>query len=379
MAVMKSKNQEDIMKQAMYKCFVFIIGIGLLAGGCSRKSSIDKEIVSAIPVEIATVKTGNLRKIFSFTGNIEPWRQVNIVPDVGGKVAKIYVEVGDLVTKGQILAELDAETFKLRLEQAKAGLAVAQANFEDAKRNWERIKELKEKDSVSKQQYEKVQLGYNAAKAQLQQAQVAFDLAEWQLRVSVMKAPFAGAITGKYMNEGEIINPQMPGGRGVVGLMDFSRVKITVRATEIQVHQISPGQRAEISVDAYPNRVFIGEVYAVSSAADPGSRTFEVQIKVPNPDFALKAGMFCRVEIVINERNNVLTIPVDAILNEEGKHCAFVIESDRAIKRSVELGLQEGTVVELLSGLHEGEKVVTVGKEMIEDSSTVDVKGGEVQ
>lgn len=379
MAVMKSKNQEDIMKQAMYKCFVFIIGIGLLAGGCSRKSSTTKKVVSAIPVEVATVKTGNLRKVFSFTGNIEAWRQVNVVPDVGGKVAKIYVEVGDLVTRGQILAELDAETFKLRLEQAKAGLAVAQANFEDAKRNWERIKELKEKGSVSEQQYEKVQLGYNAANAQLQQARAAFDLAEWQLRVSVMKAPFDGVVTGKYMNEGEIINPQMPGGRGVVGLMDFSRVKITVRATEIQVHQISPGQRAEISVDAYPNRVFTGEVSAVSSAADPGSRTFEVQIKVPNTDFALKAGMFCRVEIVINERNNVLTIPVDAILTEEGKHYAFVIEGDRAIKRSVELGLQEGTVVELLSGLHEGEKVVTVGKEMVEDSSTVDVKGGEVQ
>jgi len=367
------------MKQAMYQCFVLIIGIGLLAGGCSRKSSTTQKVVSAIPVEVATVKTGNLRKVFLFTGNIEPWRQVNVIPDVGGKVVKIYVEVGDLVTRGQILAELDAETFKLRLEQAKAGLAMAQANFEDAKRNWKRIKELKEKGSVSEQQYEKVQLGYNAANAQLQQARAAFDLAEWQLRVSVMKAPFAGVITGKYMNEGEIINPQMPGGRGVVGLMDFSRVKITVRATEIQVHQISPGQRAEISVDAYPNRVFTGEVYAVSSAADPGSRTFEVQIKVSNPDFALKAGMFCRVEIVVNERNNVLTVPVDAILNEEGKHYAFVIESDRAVKRSVELGLQEGTVVELLSGLHEGEKVVTVGKEVVEDNSTVDVKGGEVQ
>ncbi len=378
MAVMKSKNQEDIMKQAMYKCFVFIVGIGLLTGGCSRRSSTDKEVISAIPVEVTTIKTGDLRKVFSFTGNIEPWRQLNVVPDVGGKVAKIHVEVGDRVAEGQTLAELDAETFKLRLEQAKAGLAVAQAGFNDAERNWERIKELKGKGSVSEQQYEKVQLGYNAANAQLQQARAAFDLAEWQLRVSVMKAPFAGVITGKYMNEGEIINPQMPGGRGVVGLMDFSTVKITVRATEIQVHQILPGQRAEVRVDAYAD-VSAGKVYAVSSAADPGSRTFEVQIKVPNQDFALKAGMFCRVKIIVNERNNVLTVPVDAILNEEGKHYAFVIESDRAVKRSVELGLQEGTVVELLSGLYKGEKVVTVGKEMVQDSSRVDVKGGEAQ
>ena len=366
-----------------------IIGIGLtiflIAGlwGCSNKSKQETGETTTVPVKISKVQRGNITESYSFTGNIQPWKEVNIVPDLPGKVARIYVEVGDRVEQGQILAELDTRTAKLQLEQAEAGLAVAQANFHSASRDWERMQNLHKKGTLSPQQYEKAQLAYEAAKAQLQQAKAALNLAKHQLEVSIMKAPFNGIITGKNINEGEYINPAMggmrPQGSSVVTLMDLSKVKIEIHVSERDVGKIHIGQKANITVDAYPGKKFHGEVSNINPAADPMTRSFAVEITVANPEMKLRAGMFARVEIVTAERKNVLLIPVDGILSKGSKSYAFVVENGKARKRPLQLGLQEGSMVQVVSGLQEGEKIITIGKEMVKDGTEVAIQGGENQ
>ena len=160
------------------------------------------KVETSIPVEIIQVSRGNLIRVISLTGDIEPWKVVNVVPDIAGKVAHIYVQEGYRVKEGQPLAELDTIAARLRLEQAKASLAVAEANFNDAKRNKERMDRLLQKNSISDMQYEKVRLAYEAAQAQLKQAREALNLIQYSINVSLMKAPFSGVITGKYINEG---------------------------------------------------------------------------------------------------------------------------------------------------------------------------------
>ncbi len=368
------------LKIAVVICSLVALG----SMGCSKdKRTEQMEAVTAVPVAVAEVARGDISKVVSLTGDIEPWRQVNIVPDLPGKVAKIYVKEGDRVRQGQLLAELDTRTARLQLQQAEAGLAVAQANFHSASKDWKRMQDLHQKRTVSPQQYEKAQLAYEAARAQLQQAEAALKMTRHQLEVSVMKAPFAGVIAGKNINEGEYINPAMsgmgPGASSVVTLMDLSRVKIKVNVSEKDMASVRIGQKARITVDAYPEEVFIGEVSNVGPVADPMTRSFAVEITVANPQMKLRAGMFARVEIFTARREEVLLIPTDAVVAEKTGTCVFVLEGGKVRRRPVQLGLKQGLTVEVVNGLREGEKVVTVGKEMLQDGATVTVEGGEAR
>jgi len=372
------------MKGALKITLLFVIV--LWAAGCGK----DEEKTEArtgggrdVPVEVTEVTIGDLKEVISLTGDVRPWREVNIVPDVPGKVAKIYVKEGDRVEKGQLLAKLDTRAAELQLQQAKAGLAVAQANFNSGSKDWERMQELHEKGTVSPQQYEKVQLAYEAAKAQLQQAKSALNLARHQLEVSAMRAPFSGVITGKNINEGEYINPAMsgmgPGGSSVLTLMDLSKVKVRVNIPERDIGKIHVGQEAHITADSYPGRVFIGRVSRINPAADRMSRTFKVEITVPNEGLELRAGMYARVKIITAESKNVPVIPVDGVISQGGENYVYVVENGRAFKRPVQLGLREGSYVEVIDGLREGEKIITTGKEMVKDGVAVVVGGGEAR
>ena len=348
----------------------------LVCGGEGKDAGSKEE--AAVPVKIMRLAPDRIQETLSYTGSVEAWKELNVVPDIGGKISRIYVEIGDAVKKDNVLAELDKETFELQLHQAEAGLAVAQSSLDDAEKNYQRALDLQSKGSISQQQFEKIQLAHNAAKAQYRQAEAALELTRWQLDVSVMKAPFDGVITGKWLNEGDIINPQMPGARGVVSIMDLSRLKIGVHASEQEVTKIKKGLPAQVMVDVYPDRTFQGSVYAVNAAANPTTRTFEIQIAVPNSGNVLKAGMFARVDVVTQEKSNALVVPTDALLGREQDRYLYVIEGETAVKRPVTLGIVQNNRAEVTAGIQFGEHVVIVGQQMLHDGSRVVLGGGDI-
>jgi len=346
---------------------------------CTDQEETGDKQIDQIPVYVTTVQKGNIKKTLRLTGNIEPWESVNIMPDISGKVKKIYVDNGDYVNKGQILAELDTRSIALMSQQAKAALSVAESNYNDASKNWDRIKTLFERGTVSSQQYEKAQLGYEAAKAQLEQAKASLDIAQYQLDVSIMKAPFSGIIASKNMNEQETINPMMPGGQGVLTLADLSKVKVHTAIPENQFRNVSPGLEAFLNVDAYPDEVFTGIVSKIDPTADPMSRTFGVEIVVPNENMLLRSGMFARVNLTIKEKTDVILIPVECVVKTPDENFVFVIENSVAHRRDITLGLAESRMIEIIDGLQAGEHVVTVGKEMLKDGSLVQIKENEIK
>jgi RND family efflux transporter MFP subunit len=346
---------------------------------CDKKVETKGDKIENIPVKVITVEKGDIIETLKLTGDIEPWEFVNIMPDISGKVEKIYVEEGDIVKKGQILAELDTRSAKLLLEQAEAGLAVAKSNFNEASKNWERIKTLYEKGTVSPQQYEKAQLAYESTKAQLEHANSALNLANYQLDVSIMRAPFNGIITEKTLNENETINPMMPGSKGVVTLMDLSNVKIHTSISEIKFKNVKLGLIANVAVDAYPDKVFKGKIHKISPTADPLSRTFRIEIVVPNDNMLLRAGMFARIELTIQEQKGVIVIPVESFIKSSENVYVFVIDNNVANKRNVKLGIEDGQKVQVIDGLKEGEKIVTIGKESLNDGSLVQIIGSETE
>lgn len=351
---------------------------------CKRPQKTDAkgaaQTFGAAPVKVFKVVRQRISEKLFYTSTIEAWQKINLTPEVGGKIARIMVNEGDRVSQGQVLAELNVEAITLQLRQAEAGLAVAQANYNNAKTNLERMERLSKENAVSAQQYEQVKLGYDSAKAQLDQAQAAVNLAQHSLDVSILKAPFSGVIASKNAEVGDVINPLMgafsPGSAsGVLTLVDFSRIKIKVDISGTDIGRIQKGQPAILRVPANPGQEFHGTVQVVNLAADPQTKKFGIEIAVDNPDQVLRPGTFGEIIIEVHSHENALVVPQKAVL--ENKY-VFIAQDGKAAKKEIALGLQNTTMVEISSGVSEGDLVIAEGNFGLEDGALIEVTG-EVQ
>jgi RND family efflux transporter MFP subunit len=359
-----------------------IIGLLCAAGlalTLSCRSSQPKEKAAeaasvASPVKVFKVARTRISEKLSYTGTLEAWRKINITPETGGKIARIYVDEGQRVAQGDLLAELETASIRLQLQQAEAGVAVAEASFADAKKNKERMDKLIKENAVSEMQREKVQLAYDAAAAQLDQARAGLNLARHALDVSLMTAPFAGVVASKNAEVGDVINPMMGGfgggAGGVLTLMDYSRVKIVVAVSSEDIGRIQKGQEAVLRVGSFPGRDFRGTVRVVNLTADPLSKKFGVEVVFDNPDSVLRPGTFGDLVFEVQSRENALVVPQQAVLENS---YVFVAESGKAVRKNVALGIQNTTMVEVLDGLAEGALVVVEGNFGLEDGAAVQI------
>jgi len=337
----------------------------------AAKTAAADETFGAAPVKVFKARRQKITEKITYTGTLEAWNKINITPETGGKIARIYVQEGDRVAKGQLLAELETESIRLQLRQAQAGVAVAEAAYADALRNKERMDRLLKEQAVSEQQREKVQLAYDAAAAQLEQARAGLNLAQHALDISIMTAPFAGVIASKNSEVGNVINPMMGGfgggAGGVVTLMDFSRVKTVVAVSSEDIGRIRKGQPAVLRV---AGRDFPGVVRVVNLTADPSSKKFGVEAAFDNPDGLLRPGTFGDVVFELESHENAMVVPQKAVLENS---YVFVVEGGKAIKKPVTLGLQNTTMIEVLSGLSEGLPVVVEGNYGLEEGAAVQI------
>jgi RND family efflux transporter MFP subunit len=347
---------------------------GIACKSQAAKDSASAETFGAAPVKIIKVRRERITEKITYTGTLEARTKVNITPEVGGKIARIYVQAGDRVAKGQLLAELETESTRLQLKQAEAGVAVAEASYADALRNKERMDRLIKENAVSEQQREKVQLAFEASSAQLDQARAGLNLARHALDVSLMKAPFAGVIASKNAEVGDVINPMMGGfgggAGGVLTLMDYSRIKITVAVSPQDVARIRRGQEAVLNVASLPGRPFRGVVSVVNLTADPLSKKFEVEVAVDNPEGVLRPGTFGNLVFEVQSHENALVVPQIAILENS---YVYVVADGKAVRKDVTLGIQNTTMIEVLAGLAEGDPVVVEGNFGLEEGAAVQV------
>jgi len=357
-------------------CVVLLCFLSFLSCGSQNQEEEKKEErFGAATVKVFKVRKQRISEKLFYTGVIEPWKKINITPDIGGKIAKIHVEEGDRIKKGQLLAEMDTRAIRLQLEQAQAGLAVAQANYKDAKRNMERMERLQQEKAVSDQQYEKIKLAYEAADAHLQQGRAAVNLARHNLDVSLMKAPFSGVVASKNAEVGDVINPMMGGfssASGVLTLMDFSRVKIEIDVSHQDVVRIKKRQLAQLRVTAYPDKDFPGHVSLVNITAGPVTKKFKVAVEIANPDLLLRPNTFGEVFLEVRTHENTLVIPQKAVL--EGKYVFIVREDNTVERKEVIFGLQNSDRIEVINGLKEGDLVVVEGNYSLEDGAKIDIK-----
>ncbi len=362
-------------KCARFFCFFIYLAVLLSLAGCdSRKNNTGTpEKETPVAVSIVTAVRGDISSYIHTTGTVYPVQEAFVGPKIGGRIERIFVDEGDRITAGQPLIQLEQSKLIMAkneaaaaLNTARAELRIAQLNLANIKRNLKRMEELHRQKVIDEQKYDDAQTEYLNAEAQQQLSRARVEQAaahcaqvEQDLADSVVYAPFAGFVVAKLMNEGEMVYTMTPA--KVLHITDLSRVKIECPVAEAKKQFIQPGKTALIDVDALPGEQFVGTISTVNPLIDSASRTFKVKIEIDNPHFKLESGMFVRIKILEQEKNNVVLVPIKAVLERDGKKVLFIVENNRAKIVVVEPGIHDNSKLEICSGLAGGEQVVSDG------------------
>jgi RND family efflux transporter MFP subunit len=357
------------MKRILFALLVLVFALSF----CSKKNEVTDTQQKPLLVKAELPQKSTLAKYFNYKGSVSAWKTANIVPDAAGRVGRILKKQGDKVGQGELLATLDMTSLELMQKQARAAMAVAQTAYQNAKLNAERMKKMLENKAISQMQYENTQLALDAADTQMKSAKANLDLVDYTAKNAYMKAPFAGIIAAKNMEEGDMINPMMGMGQSILTLMDLSRVKITVDVPAEEVERVRIGQKCLVTISSRPGEEFMGEVYSKNLAADPLSKTFKVEIKVENPEMKIKAGVYADIAIEYIRKENIYMLPISALL--AGDKEVMVNDNGVAHKRAVRIGEKDDTRFELLSGVNPGELVLTEGSYDLKDGTAIVMAG----
>jgi membrane fusion protein (multidrug efflux system) len=280
------------------------------------------------------------------------------------------VEVGLRVARGRQLAVIDHDVHLAQVTAAEAEVKTREARLAEAQRERKRIVGLFEKGSITEQARDQAVTADEVAAAGLNLAKANLELARINLRESRILSPIDGIVTAKHIDEGNLVTP----GQRIVSLADIRTVKVLVAVPERYGPQVRQGLPARMAVDGLPGRTFETQVYCVYPALDEQTGTFRVEMRLSNDEMRLRPGMFARVTLILDRRDNVVVIPRDVILGGKlDKPYVYVVESGVARKRLVEIGLTQGERNEITAGLDPGATLVINGMHYLADGLRADV------
>ena len=327
----------------------------IMAAGCGNSTQkqasqtvAEVEVLPSVAVEQVFVK--EVPQEATYTSTIQPYVKNNIVPQTAGRITKINVEVGDRVKKGQVLAEID----KFQLQQAQLQLHNAEVELG-------RLKSLYEAGGLSRSDLDAVELQYNVAKTQVQNL----------IENTTLLSPIDGVITARNYDAGDMYAMSAP----IFTVEQIKPVKMLVAVSESDYSKVSKGDKVLIKADAFPDLAFDGKVERIYPTIDPSTRTFNVEVVIPNNYSTLRPGMFVRATMKFGVNNSVV-IPDVAVVKQQGsgERFVYVLNEDGTVTyQKVELGRRMGTEYEVLAGLQDGAKVVTGGQIRLKDGVKVSV------
>jgi membrane fusion protein, multidrug efflux system len=315
----------------------------------------DEDDTPVIPVEVSLVNRGDISAYYANTATLEAEQEATIVSKVRGILNEIYVEEGDEVQAGQVLAKLEEDQYRIEVARAKATL---DRLYNDFMRN----KELYNRNLISAETFQNAQFEYEAQKS-------AYELAVLNLENTAIKSPISGVISERFVKVGNMIGTDQEAFR----VTDFNPLQAVLYVPEHEMSKIRRGQVARIQADAFSGRVFEGRIERISPVVDSQTGTFKVTVFVNQSEDLLRPGMFGRVRIVYDTRQNTRMIPKSAVISEDFAQSVYVIKDSLAFKKEIQTGYTNGSNVEVLDGLEEGEMVVTIGQGSLQDSSRVNV------
>ena len=353
-----------------------------------RKSGRRESIVG---VNVAPVERRELVEQRVFSGTLEAEKQYDAAAKVGGRIQEIGVSLGQCVKHGDLIARLDSEEFEQQLAQAQAELEVARASLTQARtnliaaeRNYQRAIKLREQKVSAEAELEEAetekltkQAGVNLALAQIKQREAVLRAAQVRLSYTTLRADWQGSdpdgcryVARTYVDAGDTISANAP----LVTLVDLSVLKAVINVAERDYGFLEIGQPADISVDIVPDRTFPGTVVRLAPVFNETSRQARVEIRVANPDTILKGGMFARVHIELGRAEQTIAAPSSALIQRLGNPGVFIVEDGSARFVEVTPGIEDGGWTQV-SGLREGQLVVTLGHHLLSDGVGVSYAG----
>lgn len=378
-----------------------VLVMALAAVGCQAPPK-EEQAPKPVAVEVAPVVRGEVHTKTVLSGPIRAQTEVPVLSKLPLQVVAIDVKIGQQVEAGQSLVQLDNKDLKEQVRQAKAGLEVAQAALppaegesaaaasarlahESAILDLNRIEYLKDQGVVSEQALEQARVRAAGAQAQYQgtldqekmararyeQAQAALELARSQLNNATIMAPVAGIVTALPVEVGQMVSPGVP----VATIVDMDQVKIGLSATEKDIIHLRAGEEVTVKVLSL-DREFKGELTAVAPAADARTRSFPLEVTVPNDGHLIKPGMFAEVELKTEAVSDVLAIARSAIIQEGSRQAVYIVKDDKAYIKEIMLGLINDQTAQVIAGLNEGDVLVIKGQQYLRDSIPVSVAAG---
>ncbi|MBQ0022655.1 MAG: efflux RND transporter periplasmic adaptor subunit [Prevotellaceae bacterium] len=345
--------------------FLAIAFAALALAACDKKDADKKDAAQAdakVQVKVAQVLSQDIPQTETYTATVESDVKNNIAPNTPARIEKIFVEVGDQVRKGQVVATLDPSSVnqtKLQVENQKMVLANAQTEFN-------RIAELYKVGGASKAEYDNMQVQLNSAKTQL-------DMLNTQHRQQTtntqLVSPISGVVTARNYDNGD-----MYGGQPVLTIEQLNPVKLLANVSEVYYKQVSKGMDVDVQLDAYTGETFAGKVSIVYPTIDQATHTFPVEVTINNSEQKVRPGMFARATINFGSQNHVV-IPDEALVKQigAGDRYVYVYKDGKVSYNKVELGKHLGSNYEILSGVKPGDQVVVAGQARLTNGKEVEV------
>ena len=333
----------------------------------------------------ANVSKGDISNSVTATGTIEPVTEVEVGTQVSGIIDKIYVDYNSVVTKGQLIAEMDRATLQSELASQQATYDGAKAEYEYQKKNYERSKGLHEKSLISDTDFEQALYNYQKAKSSYDSSKASLAKAERNLAYATITSPIDGVVISRDVEAGQTVASGFETPTLFTIAADLTQMQVVADVDEADIAGIKDSARVTFTVDAYPDDIFEGKVYQIrlgsvnsssSSSTSTSSETvvtYEVVITADNPDLKLKPRLTANVTIYTDTRDNVITVPNKAlrftpekqlvgnktITDCEGTHKVWTMDANGFTAHPVKIGLSDGSHTEILEGLNEGTPIVT--------------------
>lgn len=386
-------KQNKILKILLIIVLILIVFavVGKKAGWFGKPATLKVAVEKAVYKSIIESVTAN--------GKIEPEKEVKISPDVSGEIVELPVKEGDFVEKGTLLFKIKPETYISALDRAQAAvsssramLSQAEAQLVQAELSYKRNKQLWEEKTISQSDYEQAEAQYKIAKASqenaafsVKSAEASYKEANEELIKTTVYAPMSGTISSLSVEQGErVVGANMMSGTEILRIADLNRMEVNVDVNENDIVRVKLGDTALVQVDAYLDRNFKGLVTEIANSAESSVTStdqvtnFKVKIlilqdsykdlineKNPSP---FRPGMSASVDIRTMKKDNVLCVPIQAVTTRSDttkpagsdiRTLVFVSDGKRALARDVKTGIQDNTDIEILSGVKEGDEIVS--------------------
>lgn len=353
---------------------ITLLFVGLVAWrvqeALSRRdlAAVRTETAGPIPVQVATVERRDISGVIELSGTLRPANEVDLAPDVAGRIVSVSVAVGARVKKGEELAKIDATDLELALAQAEGALTAAQAGRDAAVQEAESADKLAKSDAITENQLVDKRSRRTASEGQLKQAQASRDLAKERVNDAEIVSPIAGVLTKVNVDIGKVVSPGVP----VFQIQDDSGYEVEIGLDEATAYAIHPGQAVEVQSLARPDRTVPGTIATVAPTLDPQTRKAAAIVRLDPTTDPLLTYSTVTVRIAQHPRYGVVAIPVAALIEHNGESAVRLVVDGKTVKIvPVRIGQRQGDLLEVY-GVEPGNQIVIAGPTDLAEGAQVE-------